>query len=69
MIEPYISYTILLKILHHVSEKQCIHVYDGELSRDQSMPTSFFFFIFTRTNIKLWTKRINLNRNENFILR
>ena len=26
--------------LSSISEKQCVHVHDGELSRNQSMPTS-----------------------------
>ena len=29
--------------LSPISEKQCVWVYDGKLSRDQSMPTSFLF--------------------------
>ena len=48
MLEPHISCTlILLYIFAPISEKQCVLVYDGELSRDQSMPTSFICDTYT----------------------
>ena len=40
---------ILLQIFESISEKQCIEIYDGEQSRDQSMPTSFIYLSISKS--------------------